>query len=78
MDPYSLWVGGDYQRAGGLDIAVPGQQSAMSISSNVTPAANQQQADTDFSTQFALGAPRARHRCNIIPLLPVFAAELNV
>jgi hypothetical protein len=62
MDPYTLWVGGDYQRVGGLDTTVPGQQPAMSISSNITPAINQQQAETDFSTQFALGAPRAQHR----------------
>jgi len=69
MDPYALWVDGDYQRAGGLDITAPVQQSAVSISSNIMPPVTQQQAETVLSTRFTPGEPQARLRFKIMPLL---------
>lgn len=48
MDPYALWVDGDYQRAGGFDITAPvQQQSTVSVSANVM---SQQQTQTHLST----------------------------
>jgi hypothetical protein len=48
MDPYALWVDGDYQRAGGFDITAPAQQqSTVSVSANVM---SQQQTQTHLST----------------------------
>ncbi|KAG0620173.1 hypothetical protein M758_4G195400 [Ceratodon purpureus] len=63
IDPYALWVDGDYQRAGGLDITAPFQQSPIPISSNFMPSMNQQETQIDFPTpRFPPGAPRSRHR----------------
>jgi hypothetical protein len=61
----SLWAGGDYQRAGDLDITGhPFQQSAVSIASNIMPAVTEQQTEIDFHTpRFPPGALRSRHRC---------------
>ena len=66
IDPYSLWVDGDYQRAAGIDLTNPFQQSAVSISPNAIPSVNQQQTEIDSpSPRFPPGAPRSRPRCEL-------------